>query len=253
MLDLRTLSQPEFEGDGKSSYILGVDVARSQSKNNNQSSVAVLKIKRNKEEKITRISLVNLINLPIGMNFTGQAIEVKRLQNLYNAKTVVVDVNGVGTGLCDELLKDTVDPNTGESLGCWDTINTDHEPEIQRSDKVIYALTAQGINHDIIVSFIDMVESGKLQLLVKNVDNSYDINDTDSTKKSLPHIQTDLLIEEIANLKLRQTQSARYTVEQLTKRVDKDRYSALAMGLWYIKNFEDKQRKVKNKMVFLYN
>lgn len=246
VIDLRTISIPEFKGDGKSTYVVGVDVARSQSKNNNQTSIAILKIKRNKDEKITKIAVVNLINLPNGLNFTGQAIEVKRVKQIYDAKVVVVDINGVGSGLCDELLKDTIDPITGDSLGCWATLNTDHEPEIARSDKIIYALTAQGINHDIIVNFIDMVESSKLQLLVKNTDNNYDINNADHVKNVYPHIQTDLLLEEIANLKLKPTQSGKFTVEQLTKRVDKDRYSSVSMAAWYIRAFLDRNKTASN-------
>lgn len=254
VIDLRTLSQPELKGDGKSEYVLGVDVARSSSQNNNQSSIAVIKIKRNKEERIVRLSLVNLINLPNGLNFTGQGIEVKRIRNLYNAKMVVVDVNGVGSGLRDELLKDVLDPATGDSLGCWDTINTEDQPEIPKSPKLVYALTAQGINNDIIINFIDAIESSKLQLLMKNSDNNYDINDSEYAKRMYPFIQTDLLIEEVANLKLKQTANGKYTIEQLTKRVDKDRYSALAMGLWYIKNFEDrlKDKNTNNPMDFFF-
>lgn len=247
VIDLRTLTTPEFKGDGKSEYVLGVDVARSSSQNNNQSSIAIIKIKRNKEERIIRLSLVNLINLPNGLNFTGQAIEVKRIRNRYEAKRVVVDVNGVGSGLRDELLKEAFDPTTGDSLGCWDTMNTDDQPEIPRSPKLVYALTAQGINNDIIINFIDAIEGSKLQLLMKNADNNYDINDNDYAKKMYPFIQTDLLIEEVANLKLKQNPNGKYTIEQLTKRVDKDRYSALAMGLWYIKNFEDKVKDKTNQ------
>jgi ribonucleoside-diphosphate reductase alpha chain len=242
VIDLRTLKLPELKGDNKSTYIVSVDVARSLSQNNNKTSISVIKINKTKDHKISKISLVNLINLQNGLNFTGQAIAVKKIKNRYNAKAVIVDVNGVGSGLRDELLKDTIDPNTGESLGCWDTMNTEDQPEIENAEKVVYALTAQGINHEIIVNFIDMIESHKLQLLIKNNDNSYDVNDTDYFDNNvMPHVQTDLLLEEIANLKLKQTQNGKYTVEQLTKRVDKDRYSALAMGLWYIKEFETKQ------------
>jgi hypothetical protein len=56
----------------------------------------------------------------------------------------------------------------------------------------------------------------------------------------LPHIQTDFLLEEVANLKLKSTQNGKYTVEQVTKRINKDRYSSVAMGVWYIKEYEDK-------------
>jgi ribonucleoside-diphosphate reductase alpha chain len=85
-----------------------------------------------------------------------------------------------------------------------------------------------------------MVESKKLQLLIKKQDSNYDINDTDYFKSNiLPYIQTDLFIEEVANLKLKQLPSGKYTTEQVTKKINKDRYSAVSYGLWYIKNFMD--------------
>lgn len=240
LLDLRSLNNHELKSDDNSEYILSVDVARSQSKSNNQTSIAIIKIKRNKEGRIIKLPLVNLINLPNGLTFSAQCIEVKRIRKLFKAKTVVVDINGLGSGLVDELIKDTIDPVSGESLGCWNTINTDHQPESHNSERIIYALTSQGINHDIIITFIDMVESGKLQLLVKNQSNNYDVNDLDYVKNNIiPYVHTDLLIEEIANLKLKHLPSGKYTIEQVTRRVDKDRYSALAYGLWYIKEFEN--------------
>jgi ribonucleoside-diphosphate reductase alpha chain len=246
VMELRTLVSPELKSDGKSEYVLSMDVARSMSKNNNQSSIAVLKIKRNKSLKITKIQLVNIINLPNGLNFEAQSVILKRARKIYLAKAVIVDINGLGVGLLDELLKDTIDPNTGESLGCWDTINTDHQPELADAEPIIYAMLAQGVNHEIIVSFIDAIESNKLQLLQKKDNKGYDVNDMDYFKSNiLPHIQTDLFIEEVANLKLKQNSNGRYTIEQLTKRVDKDRYSATAYGLWYIKNFEDNMEEEK--------
>ena len=86
LLKLRTLSVPENESDGHSEYYVSMDVARSQKSSNNQSSIAVLKIIRNKEQRIVSIKLVNIINLPNGLNFTSQAIEFKRIRNIYNAK-----------------------------------------------------------------------------------------------------------------------------------------------------------------------
>jgi hypothetical protein len=247
IMELRTLVSPELKSDGKSEYVLSMDVARSMSKNNNQSSIAVLKIKRNKSLKITKIQLVNIINLPNGLNFEAQSVILKRAKKIYNAKIAVVDINGLGVGLLDELLKETIDPNNGESLGCWNTINTDHQPELEDAEECLYAMLSQGINHEIIVSFIDAIESNKLQLLQKKDNKGYDVNDTDYFKSNiLPHIQTDLFIEEVANLKLKQNSNGKYTVEQLTKRVDKDRYSATAYGLWYIKNFEDNMEEQKD-------
>jgi ribonucleoside-diphosphate reductase alpha chain len=240
IIDLRSLPKAELKNESKEEIVISMDVARSQSDSNNQSSIAVLKIKRNKNMRIKQINLVNLINLPIGLNFHAQTVELKRIKKLYNAKIAIVDGNGLGSAIIDEALKETIDPITGENLGCWDTINTEHEPEMEDAEKILFNLHAQGINSEIIVNFIDMVESKKLQLLIKKQDSNYDINDTDYFKNNiLPYIQTDLFIEEVANLKLKQLPSGKYTTEQVTKKINKDRYSAVSYGLWYIKNFMD--------------
>lgn len=253
LLKLRTLSKPELKNDGKEEIVLSMDVARSQKDSNNQSSIAVLKIKRNKNNKIVRIQLINLINLPNGLNFTAQVVELKRIKLLYNAKMVVIDINGLGVGCLDEALKDTIDPLSGESLGCWKTINTDHEPEIDNAENIIYALHSQGINSDIIINFIDIVEGKKLQLLEKKQDSNYDINDMDYIKNNvLPYKNTDLFIEEVSNLKLKKLPSGKYTVEQVSRRIDRDRYSAVVYGCYYIMKFEDHKNESTNAEDYLF-
>ena len=244
LLKLRTLTKPELKSDGKSDYYVSMDIARSQKSSNNQSSIAVLKAKRNKDDRIICIQLVNLVNLPTGLNFTSQAIEFKRMFKMYNAKAGILDNNGLGKGCTDELLKEHVDPLTGEILDCMDTINTEDIPEIKGAKKCLYALQSQGINSDIIVNFIDMVEGEKLQILEKVSNSNYDLNDKDYFNNTLmPSVNTDLFVEEVSNLKLKPISAGKLSVEQLTKRVDKDRFSAVSYGLWYIKNFEDKVKK----------
>ena len=240
LMNLRTLVKAELKGIKDGEYIVSVDVARSQSRANNQCSVAILKIKRNSEGRITSIHLINIINIPSTLNFQEQAQEIMKIKNLYNAKAVVVDANGVGVGLVDNLVLEQIDPQTGESLGCWKTMNTDQESELDDAEEVLYVLKAQAINHFIIVNFIDMVESGKLKLLEKRADTSHEMEDQDYLhNETLPYLQTDLLLEEIANLRLRVLDTKKLTVDQQTRKINKDRYSALAYGLWYINEFED--------------
>ncbi|WP_405168528.1 hypothetical protein [Paenibacillus sp. FSL H3-0286] len=238
LLKLRTLDAPEFSLEKGFEYILSVDVARSTKDSNNQSSVAVLKAIKNKNGKLKNVHLVNLINFKNGLTFREQGIEVKRLRNNYNASIVIIDTNTIGSGLRDELLQEVIDPKTKKSLGCWDTINSDNKPEIPNSPKYLYEFIAQASNHDGIVAFMDMVESEKLQLLIKDVKNN--LEDFNYANKAYPHIQTDLLIDEIQNLKTILTKSGKLSVEQQTKRVNKDRYSALMMGLWYVSTFMNK-------------
>lgn len=146
----------------------------------------------------------------------------------------------VGVGCADELMKESFDPSTGESLGCWDTINTDMLPETKDAERCLYDLKPQSANSDIMVAFIDMVESGKLRLLEKKQDSDYDINDKENyIENVLPFIQTNFLIEEVANLQMKHLTSGKITIEKVIKKITKDRFSGLAYALWYIKTFED--------------
>lgn len=239
-LELRNIAEPEFMNDGKSEYILSVDVARSMSEANNQTSISALKVVRTPKGKFKSVDLVNLINLKSELTFTEQAVKIKKLKKQYSASTVIVDGNGLGSGLIDELIKEATDPETKESLGCWDTINTPHTPEAIDADRCLYVFISQADNHDGIVNFIDMVASKNLQLLSKLSTNK--LEDRDYDVMEMPYIQTDRLVEEVANLKLKINNNNKFTVEQLTKRINKDRYSSLMMGLWYVKNFLIKNR-----------
>ena len=149
-------------------------------------------------------------------------------------------------GLIDELTLEQIDPQTGDSLGCWKTVNTDQESETNDAEECLYALKSQSINNDVIVSFIDVVESGKLQLLEKRTDVGYDMNDADHIEQEVaPFAQTDLLLEEIANLKLEVTNSGKFTVKQNSRRTDRDRYSSVSYGIWYISEYEDNYTKAQ--------
>lgn len=244
LMELRVLPRAEIKGDGKSEYYIGVDVARSTKSSNNQTSIVIGKVKRDKNEKVKSVQLVNLVNLPNGMNFTGQAIIVKRLKNIFKANKVIIDGNGLGVGLVDELLKLHIDPITGDEMLAFDTINTDHESDESDTDKCLYVINAQGINTDIIVNFINMIESKKLKLLDTIDQNSISGEDNDFMKNGkLASIQTDFLIEEISNLQLKTLNGGKLTVERNSKALDKDRYSATAYMLYYIMTFENKTQK----------
>ena len=240
LLKLRTLTKAKIKCDPHMEYILGVDVARSADSSNNRSSVSVGEIKRGGNGRIVSINLVNLIDISNSLNFTAQAVEVKRIKKSFKAKMVIIDSNGLGCGLVDELMKESFDPVTGDSLGCWNTINTEALPEISQSETCIYDLKPQSANSDIIVAFIDVVESGKLRLLEKKQDTDYDVNDKENfVSNVLPFVQTNFLIEEVANLQLKQLPSGKLSIDRVIKKIGKDRFSCCAYLIWYIKTFED--------------
>lgn len=240
LMDCRSLTSPiSSKSKEDEEFYMGVDVARSQSTNNNQSSVVVVRVIRSKDmKKIISIDVVNIINIPNILNFTVQACKIKQIQRQYGAKAVVVDGNGLGTGLIDELLKESFDPITKESLGCWDTINTDNTPEIVESEKILYDLKAQSVQNKVVTTFIDMVDSGKLRLLCKKQLSDFTDKEMDDfDNKVAPFVQTDCFFEETANLKLKHLSNGGVTIEKVVKKLDKDRVSACIYILWYINEY----------------
>ena len=151
---------------------------------------------------------------------------------------MIVDGNGLGAGLIDELLKESYDPVTGEYLGCWNTINTDNEPEIKGAEKCLFDMKAQHFQSKVVTDFIDSVEGGKLKLLEKKQESDFTHKDNQNMDlKVLPYIQTDFLFEEIANLKLKHMSNGALSVEKVVKKMDKDRFSALSYLIFYITEY----------------
>lgn len=235
-------------------YVLSADIARSESENNNKTAIAVLKIIRGQTGSIRQVKLVNLIEPPNGLNFEEQAIVIKRLFYKYGGslemeksrvKAIVVDANGVGQSVVEELLKETTDPDTNEELGAFATINTNDRCR-HNAPNIVYSLKAQGINGDVIRTFIDYVESNKLKLM-RQFDDYKDNIPKDVNRIELEQVclNTQFLIDEVANLKLKKT-STSITVETLVKRIDKDRYSATAYGLYYIDVFLNQEEEEDN-------
>lgn len=255
MLKIQTITKPELScpKDKKGNfelneYVFGVDVARSSSQSNNKSCIVVLKIIRNQKGIIRQIQLVNIVEPPNGYTFKEQSVVVKRMFYEYGGnldltrsrvKAIVIDGNVIGKGLIDRLCEDVTDPDTNDELGCFDSINTDVHCDNPDAPKVVYDLTAQGINGDIITKFMDYVETEKLKLL-KNYDEiKSKISQNEKMGAEIACLNTKFLIDEVANLKLKKTTNS-ITVEQQVKKVDKDRYSALAYSLYYISMFLEK-------------
>ena len=139
------------------------------------------------------------------------------------------------------MLKETYDPVEGITYPCWNTINTANTPEKpEEAESCLYDIKAQGLQTKIITDFIDAVDSGKLTILIKKLDSEYTMEDREDIENNiLPYVQTDFLFEEIANLKLKTLSNGNLTVEKSAKKMNKDRWSALAYGIFYIMEYQN--------------
>jgi len=240
LLDTRILPTPEFSNQNFGEYCLGVDVARSLKAGNNISSVAVIKIVRNEDLKIKQLHLVNIYEISGNTNFPEQAAIIKRIQKKFNAKAVCCDSNGLGIGILDEFGKISYDLETGEPYEAWKTMNSDFTASEPDANPIVFDLKPQSANNAIIVNFIGMVDGGKLKMLIKKANEDYSLDSYDNQAEDvLPYVLTDLLVDEIANLKMKTLPSGQLTIDRVISRMGKDKFSALAYGLWYAKTFED--------------
>lgn len=239
LLNCRTLLQPKFDNKDNKEMYLAIDVARSD-RGGNQTALAILEVIRNENGFIKHIDLVNIFTVSGETIFSKQALIIKRTFFEMNCSGSIIDSNGLGVGLLEELRKESVDKETGEKYPAFATVNTDVKPESSNFIRCVFDLKPQSANTDIIVSFMDSVESAQLRLLMKKNLLDYDINDNNKYEKDiLPFVNTDILIEEIANLKLKQNSSGKgYSVVKNVGKIDKDRWAALAYGIWYIRTFK---------------
>lgn len=243
LMATRVLDRPLHQTeDMTDEFYIGVDVARSENSGNNQSAISVIRIERNKNTKrIVELQVVNVLGVSNKMNFTDQACLIKKYKRAYNAKMVIVDGNGLGAGLVDELLKKSYDKITGEYLGCFDTINTDNKPETLDADKCLFDMKAQSYQTKVISHFINVIDSGLLKMLIRK--QTQDFTDKEREFMDLnvmPFVNTELLFMEISNLKLKVLSGNHLTVEKVVRKIDKDKFSSLSYVIFYIMEFVNK-------------
>ena len=100
--------------------------------------------------------------------------------------------------------------------------------------KVLYPLKAQGINDKIIATFM-VAMNGMVELLKEADFNAMHLTKDIFRCKELCYVHTDMLIEEINNLQTVETGvSKKLTVEPISKKYNKDRYSSLAYVIYYV-------------------
>ena len=245
LMATRTLEEPILEAQRETDeYYIGVDVARSENTNNNQSAIVVIKVIRNPVNKrVAELQVVNVLGVTNKMNFKNQACMIKKLKNQYHAKMVIVDGNGLGSGLVDQLLLDSYDEITGNYIGCFDTINTDNKPENPNAEKCLFDMKAQGYQTKVVSYFINAVDSGMLKMLIRKQEQDFTDKERDFYDRNvLPFVNTELLFMEIANLKLKVMSGNNLTVEKVVKKIDKDKFSALSYCIFYILEFTNQER-----------
>ena len=246
----RNLSIAEWEhcGDKNVEYCLSYDVARNEGDENALSCLSVIKL-TNLNNGDYKKDLVNLFSME-GTHDLIQAKFLKEQVKLFKARILVLDINGLGSGVCDMLILDLQDGNPP-----YEVINDDRYNKYKTDDSIpmIFGVKSQKKetkDSDMINNFMKVFNRMDIHLLksahegIRELEKKYKRKIKDSEEQAnlqIPYLLTDVLCEEVLNLKYKQAGNDT-KVEQITKRIRKDKFSSLCYGLFWVYLQEQKNK-----------
>lgn len=258
LVKYRKIKNPEwtqkFKEDSKVFYLISVDVGRLH----DQTVACIFRVNiRDDKYYATLVNLFVLGRQAEKKTFVQQAIDLKHLIKIYNPREVVIDCNGLGVGIADEMIRTHLDAS-GEELPAYGFFNNDDYKKIQPRDSIpiLYSLKANGpLNSKIHGNAYSRIYGGMVRFLISEQDARASLLATkvgqkmkleERVKRLMPHELTTKLFEEMSNLRLRRN-GLDIVLEQINARFPKDKYSAFAYGLWRIKELEEENYKKKSR------
>ena len=189
-----------------------------------------------------------------GMHTLDQAAKIRRLYEEYECDYIVIDIKGVGFGIADTLLRDIIDPLTGERyppLSCCNDPTFASRCTDPHAPKVIWAIQAtQKFNNSCAVRLREGFRSNRIRLLKSENEceellsalKGFDALSVQSRSNFMkPYYNTSMLINEIINLDIEINGTDIKVHERSGKR--KDRYSSLSYNYWVACELEAKLRR----------
>lgn len=224
--------------------IMSVDVAlMASNKHKNDASAIIINsaIPTNNNNYVSNI--IYLENHE-GLNTDELALVIRRLFRLYKCTDLVVDTNGSGLGVFDALIRDMVDPETGElygALSCCNDKDMAARCKVANAPEVIWSIKANAsFNNEICILLRSGFKQGKINLLVSEFEAEEILKDKikgyakmqpfEQLQYKMPYIQTTLLIYELTKLEHEIKGTNIKIIEKTGMR--KDRYSSLAYNYW---------------------
>ena len=253
----RVLNQPEYEYSGRSSkdayYVISVDVGRKGC----ASVACVFKVTPQPQGNALK-TLVNIYTYD-EEHFEDQAINLKKLYHKYNARSIVIDGNGLGIGLVDYMVKNQIDPITNET---WFNFGVENDDEgfykkYKTEDTVqdaMYIIKANApINTEAHANAQSQLSSGKVKFLLDertakakllNTKLGQNMTPEERAEYLKPFTLTSILKEEMMNLR-EEHDGVNIILKPANRSIKKDKFSAFEYGLYYIKQQEDSKKKKK--------
>lgn len=255
-------------GDGNFKYLpkrngeirlLAVDVATQGGSKHDASCYAILQLIPYGKNQFMR-NLVYLTTSEGGHTF-NQALKARRLFYDFDCDYAVVDSQGVGIGVFDNLVQEQTDDTRNIVYPAWSCINDDamasrcKDPD---APKIIYSVKATSqINSDCAISLRDAIRRGKFKLLIHENDANENLHRCKkwgslSVENQVlfqePFYQTTALINEMVNLSF-EIANGKIKVDNRNG-FRKDRFSAVSYANLVANELEQKQRSFQEEYEF---
>mgnify|MGYP003287796587 FL=1 len=233
--------------------VISCDIALMDSKNGKNNDNAIFTFFRCLPKNENYIAEVLYQASYEGAKAKELALYIKRLYYDAQCEYIVLDVQGNGLSVLDELGEPTVDVERGETYPPLKAMNEDRYADrcgYANAQKCIFCIAGnQKLNHEIATQLKTSFQNKTIRML-KNQMEAEDIiegyatmSPQEQANKLLPYIQTSLMQNEIICLEYEIKQS--YIRVYETGKNRKDRYSSLSYGNYFIRLQEKKLKKKK--------
>lgn len=229
--------------------ILGVDLAlmaSSVKKDNDAASLFLGFMQPSNGRYVTTIPYTENIE---GMRADDLAVVIRRRFSEFDCDYLAIDARGLGLPIVDLLMKEIVDPQTGEVYGA---LNCCNNPDIaarcadKSAPKAIWAILGSAqFNSECALSLREAFRQGSIRLLLSEYDcedvlsllpNWSKLTVAERMDLKMPYIHTTLLENELINLEYTSKDNVVRVQEKSGAR--KDRYSALSYLNYVVKELE---------------
>lgn len=239
--------------------ILAMDIATQGGSKNDATCFTMMQLIPTTSNQYIR-NVLYVTTLEGGHTF-DQALKARRLFDDFDCDYIVVDTNGVGVGVYDNLVIEQVDDERNVVYPAWSCINDEKMAERCKdpeAEKVIYSIKATAkFNSDAAVYLRDCIKRGKLRLLINEVDANDILNRSKAFQNLLvddqvlfqePFYQTTSMINEMINLDYTMTDGKIKVVEASGMR--KDRYSSISYANYIANELERDMRNIEDEYGF---
>ena len=239
----------------QSQYVIGLDLATSAANIADNAIITVVKLAENPDGTYLKM-LVNMRSFH-GKKLDFLASEVRKMLIRFpNTIRVVFDHRGLGDALPQFLNKPWTDPETGKEyppLVLDDEIST-----IKNAKPLLRSVIASAaINQQLATSLRVAFEQKTIEIPItsRRILNGHvaidsDDDDDEPIRRSYTQsekaifVETDALQIELGNIVAKVSNGGTYTYDTAKSTQHKDRYSSLAMAIWFITQLEEQRKAV---------